>query len=63
MCMDMFMVDVSEVSGVEKGDEALILGKKGSDHLPAEEMAQTLHTIPYEVVTGITRRVPRTYMN
>lgn len=63
VCMDMFMVDVSEVSGVEKGDEALILGKKGSDHLPAEEMAQTLHTIPYEVVTGITRRVPRTYMN
>ncbi len=63
VCMDMFMVDVSEVSAVEKGDEVLILGKKDSGYLPAEEMAQTLDTITHEVLTGIGRRVPRTYVN
>ncbi len=63
VCMDMFMVDVSEISGVSKGDEVLILGKQDSGYLPAEQMAQTLDTITHEIVTGIGRRVPRTYIN
>jgi len=61
VCMGMFMVDVSGVEGVKRGDEVLILGRSGEDHLPAEEMAQALGTISYEIVTGISRRVPRLY--
>ena len=61
ICMDMFMVDVSEVAGVRKGDEVLIFGTRGDDHLPAEDMAEALGTIPYEIVTGIGPRVPRAY--
>ena len=61
VCMGMFMVDVSGVAGVKKGDEVLILGRSGEDHLPTEEMARALGTISYEIVTGISRRVPRLY--
>ena len=61
VCMDMFMADVSEVAGVRKGDDVIIFGVRGKDHLPAEEMADVLETIPYEIVTGISGRVPRVY--
>ena len=61
ICMDMFMVDVSDIQDVEKGDDVLIFGRRGEDFLPAEEMAEVLDTISYEVVTGISRRVPRFY--
>jgi len=61
VCMDMFMVDVTEIEGVQRGDEVLIFGRSGPHYLPAEDMAEALDTIPYEVVTGISRRVPRVY--
>jgi alanine racemase len=61
VCMDMFMADVSDIEGVAKGDEVLIFGKRGDDLLPAEEMAEALGTINYEIVTGISPRVPRLY--
>ena len=59
VCMDMFMVDVSELDGVRTGDEVLIFGKSEDGYLPAEEMAKAIDSIPYEIVTGITSRVPR----
>ena len=61
VCMDMIMVDVTDVEGVERGDDVLIFGRHGADVLPAEEMAEALGTIAYEVVTGIGQRVPRVY--
>jgi len=61
VCMDMFMADVSEIEGVARGDEVLIFGRRGGDLLPAEEMAGALGTINYEIVTGISARVPRIY--
>jgi len=61
VCMDMFMADVSDIEGVAKGDEVLIFGKRGDDLLPAEEMAEALGTINYEIVTGVSARVPRIY--
>jgi alanine racemase len=63
--MDMTMVDVTEVPGAETGDECVVLGTQrgpgGEASISAEEVAQTLETIPWEVLTNISRRVPRFY--
>lgn len=57
VCMDMCMVDVTDIAGVEVGMEVLLFG----DGLPLDDMAETLGTISYEVLCGITARVPRVY--
>jgi alanine racemase len=57
VCMDMFMVDVSEVPGVSEGDEVVIFGD--SPHV--KELADNAGTIPYEIMTGISQRVQRVY--
>jgi alanine racemase len=63
--MDMTMLDVTEVADVRMGDECVILGAQkgtsGQDEITAEEMAGILGTIPWEVLTDISRRVPRFY--
>jgi len=55
VCMDQTMVDVTDISDVKMGDEALLFGKE----LPVEEIAKLTNTINYEIVTGIAPRVPR----
>jgi len=57
VCMDMFMVDVTEVPGVQEGDEVIIFGKQ----LPVQQVAEWAETIPYEIMTGISQRVKRVY--
>ncbi|MCF8370858.1 MAG: bifunctional UDP-N-acetylmuramoyl-tripeptide:D-alanyl-D-alanine ligase/alanine racemase [Bacteroidales bacterium] len=57
ICMDMCTVDVTDIS-VEEEDEVIIFGEK----YPISEMARTLETIPYEVMTGISSRVKRVYL-
>lgn len=63
--MDMTMLDVTEIEDVRIGDECVILGPQkgalGQDEIRAEEIAATLGTIPWEVLTDISRRVPRFY--
>ena len=63
--MDMTMLDVTEIDDVRVGDECVVLvsqkGPLGQDAITAEEMATTLGTIPWEVLTDISRRVPRFY--
>ncbi len=65
--MDLTMVDVTNVEGVELGDECVILGKQdgrfGTDAITAQEIAGRLGTIPWEVLTSVSRRVPRFYRN
>ncbi|MCB0805964.1 MAG: bifunctional UDP-N-acetylmuramoyl-tripeptide:D-alanyl-D-alanine ligase/alanine racemase [Bacteroidales bacterium] len=56
ICMDMCMVDVTHIEANE-GDDVIIFDK---DH-PISELAKTLNTIPYEVLTNISRRVKRVY--
>lgn len=56
ICMDMCMADITGVEAVE-GDDVIIFGK---EH-PIDELAKTLETIPYEVLTNISRRVKRVY--
>lgn len=58
--MDMSMVDVTTVSGkVALGDEVVIIGTQGTEEVTADELAGKLGTINYEVVAGISHRVPR----
>jgi alanine racemase len=58
--MDQSLVDVTRLRGeVETGDEVVIIGRQGSEEVTADELADRLGTINYEVVTCITNRVPR----
>ena len=63
--MDMTMLDVTEIDEVRVGDECVVLGAQkgplGQDEIKAEEIAALLGTIPWEVLTDISRRVPRFY--
>ncbi len=59
--MDQLMVDVGDVA-VEVGDEVVLLGREGDAEITADEWADRLGTIAYEIVCGIGRRVPRTYV-
>ena len=61
ICMDLSMVDVSEISGVQAGDEVVLLGKQGTEEINAAEMAGWIESIPYEVLCAIGKRVPRVY--
>lgn len=57
VCMDMFMIDVSELPAVKEGDDVIIFGKG----LSVEKLAEWSGTIPYEIMTGISQRVRRVY--
>lgn len=59
VCMNMCMVDVTGIPGVQAEDVATLLGEDGTAAVTAEEMAQRLETIPYEVVTRINPLLPR----
>ena len=56
VCMDQAMIDVTDTDA-QPGDYAIVFG----DQLPIQELADKLQTIPYEVLTSISRRVQRTY--
>ncbi len=63
--MDMTMLDVTDLDGVRLGDECCVLGTQkgplGEDTIHASELAAELGTIPWEVMTNVSRRVPRFY--
>ena len=57
--MDQTIIDVTDISDVKIGDEAVILGEQGSESVTAWEIADLAGTIPYEVLCNIAARVPR----
>jgi alanine racemase len=59
VCMNMCMVDVSDIDGVREGDEAVLLGAQGDEELSAEQLASWANTINYEVVARIATHLPR----
>lgn len=59
VCMDMCMVDVTDVAGVCLHDEVVLLGGQGEERLSARELAHTCETIPYEILCSVGPRVPR----
>lgn len=61
VCMDQFMVDVTDIAGVQPGDEVVLFGSQGDAEIPVEEIAAASDSFNYEFVCGISRRVPRIY--
>lgn len=59
VCMNMIMVDVTDIPKVKVEDEVVLLGKQGKNEIPAEELAQKAGTINYEVVTRVNPLLPR----
>ncbi len=63
VCMDLTMIDVTEVPDVADGDEVVLIGSQRGASLPAEEVAEAAGTIAYELLCGIGPRVPRRYLD
>ncbi|MBR1757833.1 MAG: alanine racemase [Lachnospiraceae bacterium] len=62
VCMDQFMVDVTDVPDVKEGDDVTLLGRDGEECISAEEMGTLSESFNYEVVCDIGKRVPRLYL-
>jgi len=62
VCMDMTMVDVTDIPGAAVGDEAVFIGRRGNECITVEEVAEICHTIPYEIFCHINQRVSRVYI-
>lgn len=61
--MDLTLVDVTGIAGVEVGDEVILLGSSDGLTVSAQEHAEMANTIPYEILCAISKRVPRKYSN
>ena len=62
ICMDMTLIDVTDLPKVKEGEEVVLVGKQGEASIPVEEMAAHAGTIPYETLCGVGKRVPRIYL-
>jgi len=60
--MDLTLIDVTNVPGVQTEDEVTLLGTEGELSVSAEELARTAGTLSYEVTCGVSERVPRIYL-
>ncbi len=63
VCMDQLMIDVSDISQVEEGQEVTLIGREGDSEITAGELAEMIGTINYEIVSRLGKRVPRIYLN
>lgn len=63
VCMDMTMLDVTDVADVMEGDEVMILGRQGQEMITATELAGRLNTISYEILTSLGTRARKVYLN
>jgi len=59
VCMDQFMIDVSQFDDFKAGEEVIVFGSNGPS---ADELASLIGTINYEIVCRIGKRVPRVYV-
>jgi len=62
VCMDMCMVDLSDIPDVAVDDEVVIIGRQGEEEISADEVAELCGTISYEILCGISARVSRLYL-
>ncbi len=61
ICMDQMMADITGLKGISEGDEVTLIGRSGNETITADDLAESFGTIGYEIVCGISRRVPRVY--
>ncbi|SHJ15612.1 alanine racemase [Clostridium amylolyticum] len=62
ICMDQCMVDVTDIGEVKVGDEVILIGQQGNVKFDADDIAELLGTINYEIICMIGKRVPRVYI-
>jgi len=62
VCMDLTMLDVGKIPEIAIGEEVVVFGKQGNASISVDEIASTINTINYEVVSTIMERVPRIYL-
>lgn len=62
VCMDQIVLDVSNLADVHAGEIVTLIGRDGGEIITADELASLYGTIGYEVVCGISKRVPRIYI-
>ncbi len=63
VCMDLTMIDVTDVPGVTAGDDVVILGQQGTETICARELAARADTIPYEILTSLGNMARKEYIN
>lgn len=61
ICMDQMMVDVTDIPGVQTGDNVVLVGRDGEEAITMEQISEAADSFNYEFVCGISRRVPRLY--
>jgi len=61
VCMDMCLIDVTDVPTAREGDDVVLIGSQGGERITADEIAAKIGTIAYEVLCDISNRVPRIY--
>ena len=59
VCMNLTMVDVTDVPGANVGDQVVLLGRQGDEQITAEQLASLAGTINYEIVTRLAPNAPR----
>jgi alanine racemase len=61
VCMDTFMVDITDIPGVSYTSEVVLIGRQGKEGITADDIAEKTGTIPYEVLTSVGERIRRVY--
>jgi len=61
VCMDMLMVDVTDVPGAALGDPVVLIGRDGDQVITVDDLAGWAGTVSYEILCGVSKRVPRIY--
>lgn len=61
VCMDQFMVDVTDIPDVKSGDEVTLMGRDGEEFISVETLGELSGRFPYEFVCDVSKRVPRVY--
>ncbi|MGO9379724.1 MAG: alanine racemase [Dissulfurispiraceae bacterium] len=62
VCMDLTMIDLTEIDGVTENDEVIIIGSQGSEKIGADELARRIQAIPYEILTSLGNKAKRIYI-
>ena len=62
ICMDQFMVDVTEIPEASEGDEVTLIGSDGGEKIFVEDLSELCERFNYEFVCGLERRIPRIYL-
>ena len=62
ICMDQFMIDVTDIDDVNTGDEVILLGESNDIKFNADDLAKCMNSINYEVLCLLKKRVPRAYI-